>query len=1017
MNSKISKYILGFFAIFFILALSIKPLSIYMIEIYLSDLLKTEVQIVSFDLNSIELTASIKSKSNIATLKVIKIYPLEANLTYNGNADAFSIYHPVHAKSYLDAKIYYDEFLKIEGTLSAYKSKSKFLVQEEIKDWSVSANILDLNLTQFQKENNLPEIASGNINADIYFHTTNDSHIKAFSKLLKIKNTNLNDFKINITDIQQNILAKASFKSKTINYKSIWLKYNKTTNKFKSKLELNYKNNEININLSGENKKISVLANADINIDNSTIQMLNFKYDLNTNNLETDLNLHLKKLQKYKILNKLLKVDLYENLDALAKIKIENSNIFVNVETKSFGGLVDVSYLNEVLMYKAKKVNLKKVFTLFGVSENINSTFDLDGSYKKDNIKINASTKLLEIDEVKIKNINLNTFGNIDNLKSKISLKTEYADIKEAKINIENLKDINITANIKTKYLKDNLHLNSKFVYKKEFSRIYLKLFSDEIELLVSDASYKNNILKANYSSIIKPNLSTLKTNLHINGNILYNKNINISANSKDFGGMVSLKYLDDKIKVKAKDISLHKLLVQTNQNYYASGEFDLDADGSFKNLDFIFRSSNLNLDKNELGIDENITALIKGSVNEHKLSLHSFIYNRYIDAKKGRLDYSFKEKKMQLSFPLSIKQKGNKLDIVLDANVALLDEIKADVLIKQKNDKLYIKDITIKDKDIKATIFLDIGELNVYKNFIDYSLYGKLHVNGKYEKDIESSNLFLKTDSFGGSTKIKLIDDNLYVTMKNITVYKLGILLKHDSLSTDGSLYADSKYNFKKENGYLNVSAKDVKLKGVNIDQSLQELQDILGLNLYAMGKSIYNKRKPNFEEKQLSTHINEFEFDVDITPKIIISKDIAMSTDISRFAVNMKLKRNGDIKEFELAILDKQACAIIKQNLNGNIKNPKLINTKGATVIVLGTAPKEILKTGGKIVDAGASFIDSTASYILKKALKREKQVTFLNDTLTKGENVFSIGKDMIVSGTCKAFYNGQVKHPSEK
>jgi len=70
--------------------------------------------------------------------------------------------------------------------------------------------------------------------------------------------------------------------------------------------------------------------------------------------------------------------------------------------------------------------------------------------------------------------------------------------------------------------------------------------------------------------------------------------------------------------------------------------------------------------------------------------------------------------------------------------------------------------------------------------------------------------------------------------------------------------------------------------------------------------------------------------------------------------------------------------------------------------------------LNTGGKILDAGAAAIDSTASFIWKKALRQNSKVTLLQDTLTKGANVFSLGKEILVSGECKPFYNGKVKHP---
>jgi len=198
------------------------------------------------------------------------------------------------------------------------------------------------------------------------------------------------------------------------------------------------------------------------------------------------------------------------------------------------------------------------------------------------------------------------------------------------------------------------------------------------------------------------------------------------------------------------------------------------------------------------------------------------------------------------------------------------------------------------------------------------------------------------------------------------------------------------------------------------NIDKTLKEYKDVLGLNIFAMGDRLISKRFSKNDDTNLSTTVKHIELDVVITPELIISKDIALATKENRFAVKTRLKHNGDIKDFEVAILDLQGCAVLRQKLKGNIKDPKLVDTKGTAVVVLAKAPKEILNTGGKVVRAGAGLLDSAASFVWKKGLRQDSEVTIVDDTITKGSNVFSSGKDLLVKGECKVFYKGAVKAP---
>jgi hypothetical protein len=186
------------------------------------------------------------------------------------------------------------------------------------------------------------------------------------------------------------------------------------------------------------------------------------------------------------------------------------------------------------------------------------------------------------------------------------------------------------------------------------------------------------------------------------------------------------------------------------------------------------------------------------------------------------------------------------------------------------------------------------------------------------------------------------------------------------------------------------------------------------LGLNIFAMGETLIKKRPWKGDDINLTTEISHAEFDVAITPELIISKDIAIATKNNRFAVNATVHHDGEIKNFEVAILDLQGCALLTQKLKGNISDPKLVGTEGTAVVILAQTPEQILKTGGKIIDAGTGIIDSAASFLWEKGLRQDSKVTLVSDTFSKGRNVFSSGKEILVSGKCTVYYNGKVQHP---
>jgi len=848
-----SAFLLVFLAVFF------KPIAIFGIESYLCSLLETNVKVLDFEISKLNLRANIKNENNLAFVHISNIYPLQADFTYDGNADAFAVYHTIKADSKLSGTLYYKNFLNLHVDLSALGAKAKVEVQEEQKDWLVNADIKSLDLKKLQNENNRTEDISGIVNLNINFHTTKSSKLKITAPKISINQESFDNMTFEIEGVYNQSDFRTNFDTKFMGYK---------------------------------------------------IDAKNLRYSLKTHNT------YIKKLKIDDITIKNLKIDFKDN----------------------------------------------KIFTNFSFED-----------------------KYLSSDDVFIKIIDL-----------------DKAQIK---------------ASLKTPYLKEIISLDSKIYYQKDKTTLNLNALSNEFNLSVPSAVYENSVFTAKYKAVVKPSISNLHEDVAMDGNLRYEKFLHVEVQSHSFDGLLRASLNDKKIKINAEKINIAKVLKQLKQKEYLSGKFNLEADGNFEKLDFIFKSDKLSLSKTEVGIDENLSCLVKGDINSKKLNLFSYVKNRYIESKKGQFSYIFENKDISLILPMIVDFKKNKFNIKLNAKANLLEDIKADLFLTHKNDFLSFRNIIYKENDIKTNINFFTKDLQYYQKVSGIELYGPFTFNGNLHFINEKIYASLKTDALKGNLHVDLKDKDLTINMKNISTNKFGSLVRKKALSNGGLINAKINYNLEREDGQTVINIKNTTIHGIDIDKKLKSYNDILGLNIYSMGKSLYLRSHINKKETKLSTFVKDIELDLEINKNNIISKDVAMSTQESRFAANAKIKRNGEIEELEVAILDEKGCAIIKQELSGQVSAPHLKSTKSTAVVIIGHAPSAILNTGGKIVNASANLVDSTASYIWKKALRRESEVTLVEDALKNGANIFSSGKDILVSGDCEVFYDGKVKAQNQK
>ena len=80
----------------------------------------------------------------------------------------------------------------------------------------------------------------------------------------------------------------------------------------------------------------------------------------------------------------------------------------------------------------------------------------------------------------------------------------------------------------------------------------------------------------------------------------------------------------------------------------------------------------------------------------------------------------------------------------------------------------------------------------------------------------------------------------------------------------------------------------------------------------------------------------------------------------------------------------------------------------------VILGRIPGNLMDTGGKLVNMGVDALDTTSSFIWKNAFRQDSNLSYVKDGLARGVNIFSSGKDMIVSDECTVIYKGAVPPP---
>lgn len=902
-----------FSTLFIIIVLAFKPITTYFIEVYTSSLIHQKVKVTSLTIVPLKAEGYIRKNQNKISINIVKIFPLMAKANYNGNIDAFSIYHPLKGHIVADANITYDDKLIVDANALLYKSKFKILVKELKQHWYISLNTKDLDLNTLKKQNNKKIDIDAKIDLNLKLTTSQNTSLNISTKNLNISNQSIENVNIKLLWVKNKFHIKSSFKPLDFN-------------KISLKTDVNFKNNYIK-------------GSANINFNHT--------------------NIYLKRL------------------------KINTKNMQTAIDTPSFGGNLNVVFKNSFLYFKADSLQLSKILKILQQNNIASGRINLKGKLNTENLTsdLTIDSPQITISKQKIKNISLN----IPNLQyTNKSLKSSYkidGNIFKQKINLSG--NLNYKNTIKLTAKSYNYDGESTFYLNNKKFKFHAKNL--DIKKLLAATNKKNNIsgllnidANGNFEKInFKTSLKLKKEDIHINGKATFKDHFILTAHNRSFDSNTILTLDDKHFKLYIKNLNLEKLTSNFESKKTLYGNINLKAEGTFDNMVFSIDSQHI---QNSMQLDK--------ISNYISLNLHGKYKKNYLYLKNN----------------VALHYKNELIPLKLKATIYSIPPYNSKLSLTGNQDKVLIKSFSYDNNQIKSDFTIDIKDLYKYRILTSNELHGPILIKGYY-KDA----LYIKTNSFGGELKANLKKNDFKMRLNNLKMKKVFSLIKKGKMFEYGAVNGDINYNIHTDTGKSNISVLDTLVKGGNLDKQLSSLDDILGLNVVNISKSFVSKFK---NKDATSTYIKHLELDMSLKNKKIYLDDVAMSTKKFRIVALGNLQRNGDIDKLSLNIIDKKGCAVLTQDLKGNIKNPQISRTTTAISLVE-KVPSSILKTGKGIIDFSGKTLDKITSFGIDTIFRTDKNISIVSNTISKSSSILNSGEKIILK-ECRVIYDKKVKHP---
>ena len=389
--------------------LSIKPLSIYVIESYASLIIDNNVSVSSLNFIDTKLSLHVENKKNTLNIKIINFSPILIDASYDGDIHVFKKYQPLKGITKVDAKIFYDNNLIIDAKTKLYDSKTTFKLTYKEDDLKIVANIDNLDLDSFEAQNEDFNLF-GKLNAKIILHN-NDFKIDTNLSLPYLQETKITT----IASYNQNyIKAKMNlkFQDKSIDLENILYDGDKLsfeTRYLKTPLYLSLLDNRLTYETSNLNLKevFSILKQKQ-----SIKGFIDLNGKTNLRNLKSYINIDSKKLTKNHINIKALHVEAVADLNKTSfdlSLSLKNKPLELNGEvlyakdlklkvfSRNFDSKSSFYFSHNKFQLSSKHLDLQRFQEAFNLDEKILGDIDLEAKGSVENISFKVSSNEISI--------------------------------------------------------------------------------------------------------------------------------------------------------------------------------------------------------------------------------------------------------------------------------------------------------------------------------------------------------------------------------------------------------------------------------------------------------------------------------------------------------------------------------------------------------------------------------------------------------------------------------------------
>ncbi len=497
-----------------------------------------------------------------------------------------------------------------------------------------------------------------------------------------------------------------------------------------------------------------------------------------------------------------------------------------------------------------------------------------------------------------------------------------------------------------------------------------------------------------------------MKQDVAFDGNVDYTKKPKITLFTTQFASESRLVYEKGHFWLRAKHVNAVAVQKAFGLQEYIDAEVDVDAKGTLKDIDFSLESPSLRVVKYQKYFKKAAAAKISGNFKKGIVQFQTQLHNEnYRFVSKGAL-YDLRSKELKLPAKLELLAQKQKTFIDIQLQTLLQKPYTSKALIVHGKDKIVINDFAYTQKEgIKSDFLVDIQDLQKYKIITKVDMKGALKVRGKYDK-----NLLITTPSLGGKLEVELEKDALFMTLHALELQKIDNMFNKDALFEKGIVSGSISYHIPAKSASSYISISDAVLNGVDLDAKLSKLEGTLGLNIVQLGRETLK----TFEYSKQQTTIQKVQINLSLNHKIIKLNDVAFATKKFRIAALGSIHDNGEIIQLSVNILDKQGCAILTQELSGNIRSPQVTNSSGALIDMVTHMPSAVLNTGRKLIDFGTKSVDKVSTFAINTTRISDKKISLTNDIVHGADTLITDTSTIVLPRGCKVIYRGKVKQP---